>query len=124
MISYYELLGMIKEKSNPEKIKHDDDLYEFDYNLNCYHSESGKCYLSEAFDEENAFDKIIEIIEDKKIEKLDILKQQVTIANHYSKDNIQCIVNEFYRRYSVLINKINAIIEVLNEKEKIQDNQE
>lgn len=65
-----------------------------------------------------------EIIEDKKIEKLDILKQQVTIANHYSKDNIQCIVNEFYRRYSVLINKINAIIEVLNEKEKIQDNQE
>lgn len=125
MISYYDLLGMIKDKNNPKKIKYDGDLYEFNDNLNCYRSETGNCYLSEGFDEDNAFAKVIEIIEKpKKLEKLDILKQQVTIANHYSKDNIQCIVNEFYRRYSVLINKINAIIEVLNEKEKIQDNQE
>ena len=116
MISYYELLGMIKDKSNPEKIKHDDDLYEFDYNLNCYHSESGKCYLSEAFDEENAFDKIIEIIEDKKLNIEDF--NSVKINN---EERVYCDLPPDEIK---LIDKINEIIEVLNEKEKIQDNEE
>ena len=115
MISYYELLGMIKENNIPEKVKYDDDLYEFDYNLNCYHSESGKCYLSEAFDEENAFDKIIEIIEDKKIKKL-------KVDNGYIAGVLENGDEHWYTMSSpqkILANKINEIIEVLNEKEKI-----
>ena len=121
MISYYELLGMIKEHKAPDKVMYDGNIYQ--WSGSNYLNNDSHVYITEYLCEVRMFDKNIKIIEGNKIKKLDIPNQQVTIANHYSKDNIQCIVNEFYRRFSVLINKQNEIIEVLNEKEKVQDNQ-
>ena len=117
MISYYELLGMIKENKAPDKVMYDGNIYQ--WSGSNYLNNDSHVYITKYLCEVRMFDKNIKIIEGNKIKKLDIPNQQVTIANHYSKDNIQCIVNEFYRRFSVLINKQNEIIEVLNEKEEI-----
>ena len=80
MISYYELLGMIKEDKAPRKIrvhlistpkiyKKDDDIEEY-----CYYvidddeetNENYKYYLTESYLESMMFDKNIEIIEEEK----------------------------------------------------------
>lgn len=59
----------------------------------------------------------------KKIEILSETKQQCSIANNYSKDNIQCIVNEFYRKINVLVNKNNELTKAVNYLlEKSDDN--
>ena len=86
MISYYELLGMIKEDKAPNKIrvhlaskpliyKKDDDTEEYCfYVLEDKEEENGdyKYYLMESYIESMMFDETIEIIEeDKRIEKLD-----------------------------------------------------
>lgn len=120
LISYYDLLGMIKERNNPKEVKCGDTVFKW---CECSYFDKKGRHLNGNLTDIGALMECIEIIESKKIEKLDMPKQQVTIANDYSKDNIQCIINEFYRRFSVLINKTNEIIEVLNEKEKIQNNQ-
>lgn len=81
MISYYELLGMIKEDKAPNKIKvhltstpkiykKDDDIEEY-----CYYvidddeetNENYKYYLTESYLESMMFDKTIEILDEKKI---------------------------------------------------------
>ena len=68
MISYYELLGMIKEERNPEqvKIKHYDEMFwwtgrTYEYQ-DCYQPHRG--YLKYYFDETTMFNKDIEIIEE------------------------------------------------------------
>lgn len=61
----------------------------------------------------------VEIIEEEKeIEKMNALHQSVTIANHYSKENVQCIVNEFYRRIAVLVDKYNELVDEINKLKK------
>ena len=89
MISYYELLGMIKDGNIPKKIKlnmcgtkriyvADYDGEDFsDYCLENINDESDdfRCYLAECFLESDMFEEKKEIIEeDKKIEKIDIGK--------------------------------------------------
>lgn len=104
MISYYELLGMIKEDKAPNKIKvhltstpkiykKDDDIEKY-----CYYvidddeetNENYKYYLTESYLESMMFDKNIEILEEEnKIpEKLEILN-----ANKHSK-------KVYYENYS------------------------
>lgn len=95
------------------------------HSINQYMSHDGMgdyVYFEDCFDLSNLNDEV-EIIEEKPehIEKLEELKQSCTIANNYSKDNIQCIVNEFYRRISVLVNRNNELSKAVNyllEKEK------
>lgn len=90
-ISYYELLGMIKEGNIPVRIKvclvgNKKVVYiaefESNYALVCYRIENEKeedenyhYYLSECLIECSMFDKNIEIIvEEKEMEKLDVNK--------------------------------------------------
>lgn len=93
MISYYELLGMIKEGKEPNKIKvhlnstpkiylKDDDIYEY-----CYYildskeieDENYKDYLMDSFIESMMFEKNIEILEEK------TKKQTMTIIELFNK---------------------------------------
>ena len=60
MISYYELLGMIKNKTNPKKVKFDNDIYIWN-NVN-YECEYFGGYLCSQFNEAGMFEKNIEII--------------------------------------------------------------
>ena len=118
MISYYELLGMIKDLDIPEKYPkeywhnncREKVLYvpSFDYvsrELEGYHiqdrnleSEDVRYWLSECMLESSMFDKCLELIEEeKKIEKLD--------KKHFKKKQRQ------------LANKINEIIDVINKQD-------
>lgn len=86
MISYYELLGMIKEDKAPNKIRvhltSEPRIYEAEYDgedFNCYclsknSVEDGdyKCYLADSYLEGMMFDKTIEILGEKEI-KLPLL---------------------------------------------------
>lgn len=121
MISYYELLGMIKKGNNPEKVKYDDTVYEWDNDSYYYDDGYDNIdYLSgDIIFEKDMFKKNIEIIEDKKIEKLKIENDNGT--DYYIR-NIHGTKCYLTKHSKIMADKINEIIEVLNEKEKIQNN--
>lgn len=118
MISYYDLLTMIKAGNIPEKVKFDGDIYK--WNGVNYFSEDDFGYLTDDKNEADMLKKDIEIIiNDKKIEKLKIENDDEThfyIKNEYGT---KCGLTKHSK---IIADKINEIIEVLNEKEKIQDN--
>lgn len=122
MISYYELLGMIKKGNNPEKVKYDDTVYEWDNDSYYYDDGYDNIdYLSgDIIFEKDMFKKNIEIIEDKKIEKLKIENDNGT--DYYIR-NIHGTNCYLTKDGKIMADKINEIIEVLNEKEKIQNNE-
>ena len=123
MISYYELLGMIKNDNIPKKIKlhmcgttriyvadYDDEDFS-NYWLENINDESDdfRCYLAECFLESDMFEENIEIIEeDKKIEKIDIGKMLQTKKWKRDKKAWQTI-NE-------IIDEINKLKENINER--------
>lgn len=99
MISYYELLGMVKKVEFPERVKYCGHTYIWDGRT--YYSLEICDYLSGNIDEVDMVEQNIEIIENnKQIEKLKDLPA----------------LNE---TELIFAKKINEIIEVLNEKEKI-----
>lgn len=99
MISYYELLGMIKEVNFPSKVKYNDKTYIWTGRY--YRRIGADNYLSGDIDEVDMVEQNIEIIENnKQIEKL---KDLPTLSE----------------TELIFVKKINEIIEVLNEKEKI-----
>lgn len=117
MISYYELLGMIKENNIPEKIKYDNEM--FVWCGGYYYNGDKGSYLTDFINEEDMFCEKFGIIKDnQKIEKIKMN------GNEYYSEYIDSWIKkenaEAYCEY--LSNKINEIIEVLNEKEEIQDN--
>lgn len=104
-ISYYELLGMIKEGNIPERIKvclvgNKEVVYiaefETEYILLCYmieneneQDENYRYYLSECLIEYSMFDECIEIIEEEKeIEHYDLV-------DNYEVMNDKIIANNF-----------------------------
>lgn len=104
LISYYELLGMIKEGNIPERILNLGSTYFWDGER--YKTESG-IYLSD-MDETEMFDKCIEIPNDdfEDIEKIDL-----GILNNQSEKN-----REFKNRINQLINNQKKIINILKSK--------
>lgn len=115
MISYYDLLGMIKENNIPEKVKYDYTVYEWDNDSYYYDDGYDNIdYLSgDIIFEKDMFDKNIEIIEPKKIEKLKIENNHIT--GKWNNGSEYCYT--LSAPQTVMTNKINEIIEVLNEKE-------
>ena len=109
MISYFELLQLIKDGKEPKRIKvhlagrpreyyADYDFDEFThYSLDGEVDENYRDYLAECFLESDMFDKKIEIIEAKGIE--------------YLSDEERITNNE-------IIYKINEIIDIVNEMNK------
>lgn len=62
MISYYELLIMIRNRENPKKVKFDGVPYL--WNGSTYQNEYTSCILKDGFNEVDMFKHIIEIEDD------------------------------------------------------------
>ena len=72
MISYYDLLGMIKEGNIPKKVKHKNRVYKWTENSYYYNDDNFDALLA-MFDDKDMFENNIEIIEEYKyIEKIEI----------------------------------------------------
>ena len=142
MISYYELLGMIKEDKAPKKIrlhltskpKIYKAVYDFgDFNYYTLYEEEiidddYKVYLSECFLESDMFEKNIEIIEEeKKIKQLETKKVLYDATDEPDRDdefyledgNEDLFIGEKCQDETKIalriIDKINEIIDKLNE---------
>lgn len=112
MISYYELLGMIKNKTNPKKVKFDNDIYIWN-NVN-YECEYFGCYLCSHINEAEMFEKCIEIIVDG-IEELKIENDSNTyfyIRNEHGK---KCSMTKHSK---VIVEKLNEVIREVNKLRK------
>ena len=116
MISYYELLGMIKKGNNPERVKCEGVI--FLWNNGSYLGENS--YITEYLLEKEMVEKNIEIIEDKKPKNLKI--ENNNVVGKWEDGTYYCYT--LSAPQMVLANKINEIIEVINEEKEIQDNQE
>lgn len=134
MISYYELLGMIKEGNIPNKIKvhitsytskvyvrqNDLDLSFSHYRLDCLDDnketvdDNYHYYLAEDFLESTMFYETIEILEDEKnIEKIH-WKPKESLEGEFNSKEKQDILA---RRTERLKKSINEIIDLLNKGE-------
>lgn len=109
MISYYELLGMVKDKTNPKKVKLIDDIYTWnDMNYFCEHIGD---YLTAMMHEIEVFDKNIEIIEEDK----DIKEIKINGDGFYSEYIEGWIKKEHTDAYcEYLSNKMNELIREIN----------
>lgn len=127
MISYFELLGMIKEDKAPNKIrvhltskpKIYKAVYDFgDFNYYTLYEEEiidddYKDYLAECFLESDMFDDKIEILDKKKIEEIELSDwSEITY-----QENWEQLAKDFNRNCSLFVNKINEIAKYLQEKE-------
>lgn len=117
MISYYELLGMIKEVNFPSKVKYNDNTYI--WTGRNYRRIGTDNYLNSDIDEVDMVEQNIEIIENNSIQKLKI--ENGKVIGKWNNGSNYCYT--LSAPQTVIVNKINEIIEVLNEKEKIQNNQ-
>lgn len=112
MISYYELLGMVKNKTNPKKVKFTDAFYT--WNKNDYVRDDDVLrYLCDAFSEAHMFEKNIEII-DKDIEEIKM--NGVSFYSEYVESWISKESNEAFNEY--LANKLNEVIREVNKLRK------
>lgn len=100
MISYYDLLGMIKEGNIPKKVKHKDRVYEWTENSYYYNDDYLDALLN-MFDDKDMFENNIEIIEEYKyLEKIDTESRTLTMLQ------------------LEIIHKINELVVKINELER------
>lgn len=113
-ITIYELLGLIKDRKAPEKIRYDGTIYEYSGNDDFYYWEGLSLYREFATNG-NCLDNEVEIIEEpKKIEKLksngdEFYCDYIDIWISKNKTDVYC---EF------LMNKINDVIDEINNLKK------
>ena len=116
MISYYELLGMIKNKKNPKKIKFDNDIYIWN-NVN-YECEYFGDYLCSQFNEAEIFEKNIEIIVDG-IEELKIENDSDTHFYIRNEHGTKCSMTKHSK---IIVEKLNEVIREVNKlRNEIRD---
>lgn len=121
MISYYELLNMIKEEKAPKEIKYRGVIYKAMYDCDEFSyyyiknikeiNEDCRDFLSECFLESDMFDKNIEIID--KIEKL---KWNEKSQHNTVTDNTKKTLEHLLSRSEQLKKSINEIIDFLKSK--------
>lgn len=119
MISYYDLLGMVKEGNAPERISVSltygtSRIYKAEYDADDFTmyfiddrneaDEDYKLYLSECFLESSMFDKRITILDEEEFEDIEELGNNFT----YKDNNSEIPVKEWEK--SVISNKINQLI--------------
>ena len=136
MISYYELLTMVKEGKEPKRIKvyltsttsaiycaeYDLDKTFNYYGLENNHENDGnyKYYLGECFLESSMFDKNIEILDKKEIKKIEFdMKDFDKRIMWFDKEGKHHFNTNSKDRF--FANKINEIIDIIKElrEEKI-----
>ena len=132
MISYYELLGKIKEGEAPQKLRvhltrepkiyvrqNDLDLSFSHYRLDCLDDnketvdDNYHYYLADCFLESSMFDENIEILDKKEIEKIH-WKPKESLEGEFNLKEKQDILA---RRTERLKKSINEIIDLLNKGE-------
>lgn len=111
MISYYELLGMVKDKTNQKKVKHDGNIFEWN-TFNYFNDNIGE-HLTRRLNEMDMFEKNIEII-DKDIEEIKM--NGVSFYSEYVESWISKENNEAFNEY--LANKLNEVIREVNKLRK------
>lgn len=105
MISYYELLGLIKEGKQPDKVEYDDAIYCW---VNGSYEHSNRCeFLAEQLNEINMFNKNIKIIEEK--------PKQIEMINIPTIDNVE---NERICRAEFKINELTKAVNYLLKEDK------
>lgn len=129
MINYYELLEKIKEGNPPEEVMFNCSTYK--WNGSCYYSEEEveeSRYLSKCFVEYEMFNEYcIKVVgEPNTIEKLTLKDEPILYGSieRWLGTYVTTKERKICCAIETLSIKINEIIEVLNEKEEIQDNQE
>ena len=112
-ISVYELLGLIKDEKAPKKIKVLDDFYEYDKYNEFYYNEEGYSLYRLFYEEGNALDIEVEILEEDKpiIEKLYIGKNDITYDDGAIDDD------ELVDNFIDVKDKLNEVIDYINRKE-------
>lgn len=118
MISYYDLLGMIKDGKIPNKIECKGFMYIWKDESYCS-ADGTDDFLTDNLNEIEMCGKNIKIIEFGKIKKLKM--ENGKVIGKWNNGSDYCYT--LSAPQTVIVNKINEIIEVLNEKEKIQNNQ-
>lgn len=117
MISYYELLGLIKEGKQPDKVRYGSKIYQ--WNNGAYCSKQNECtiYLMEQLmiaDTDYALTYInnIEIIEEnpKQIEKLNIEIENETTGNAFIRNEhgTKCFLTKHSK---IIAEKVNELID-------------
>lgn len=116
MISYYDLLGMIKDGTQPKQIKYYDKIYKWGYSNYVYIDDNTK-YLVANINEINMFKKNIEIIEeDKDIEEIE---QIMTSKGMYTNfDDVYKDMTKVYEKVDEIIIKSNKVIKEVNKLRK------
>lgn len=126
-ITLYELLGLVKDGQAPKKIKVTGHIYEFDEEYGFYYTKSEKNNLNYALgglsDEinlvVNAFNKNVEIIEEKKIEKITLLNNGSPNSYAiYDENGTKCALTKHSK---VMVDKINEIIDVINKLKEVNN---
>lgn len=113
-ITIYDLLGLVKEDKAPKKIKCYDEIFKLNEVVSIVHDiyTMDNLYVDteglKLFCEYNwQLNDEVEVIEEEKI--IEDFKLQCTIANHYSKENIQCLANEMIKKMNILKDAINEL---------------
>lgn len=114
MISYYELLGMIKDKTNPKKVKFEEKIFEWN-SMNYYCDDIGD-YLNGYMHEIDSFEKNIEIIEENK--KIETISSYVSGCGSIDENNLDQYINKLFSQQSVIFNKLNEVIREVNKLRK------
>lgn len=109
-ITMYELIGLIKDGKAPKKIKIHKTIYEwvFIHHEFCYADNSiNRILLFEYYVRNNKLNDEIEIIEeDKKIEKIDIDNDKMTLNGY---ETIPTQLFEVARKVNELIDEVNKL---------------
>ena len=114
----YELLGLVKDNKAPKKIRCNGNDYDYKFSIIdgdidyiAIDKETGvNHYLTDVIGENylsSMFSTTVEILEEEK--EIEEFKLQCTIANHYSKENIQCLANEMVRKMNKLREELNNL---------------
>lgn len=109
MISYYDLLGLIKKGEQPKKIKQGNDVYVWEEYT--YLTENGKNYLINKY-EKDLFEKDIKIIEEKpkQVENIKVDNENIIDIDETGKH----LIDTNRKDRNVYIPKINGLIDAVN----------
>lgn len=103
-ITIYELLGLVKDRKAPEKIRYDGTIYEYSENDDFYYWEGLSLYREFATNG-NCLDNEVEIIEEDK--KIDFEEIEELTCNEYDFETRT--INSLIKNQRKLIDKINNL---------------
>lgn len=117
-ISYYELLGMIKENKQPNKVVYADSVYIWN---SANYKNKNNCYIISKIDEINMFNKDITILEPKEIIEEEKEIEELLRSNvcYEDIDNpLGMLKAQYEQSKEEICDKINELIKEVNKLKK------